>query len=124
MADRRANVRAVVRLEVKNRNLKRVPLFVTANLSVGGMFLITKNPLPEQTRLRLRFCLPKDKAPLNTVARVLWVREEDSVLRLPPGMGVQFLECSPEDRERIRAFIEEWGRAFDAAHQAKPEDEP
>jgi len=107
MADRRANVRAVVRLEVKNRNLKRVPLYVTANLSVGGMFLITKNPLPEQTRLRLRFCLPKDKNPVNALARVLWVREAVSAPHLPPGMGVQFLECSPEDRQRIRAFVEE-----------------
>jgi uncharacterized protein (TIGR02266 family) len=109
MADRRANVRAVVRLEVENRDLGRVPLYVTANLSAGGMFLITKDPLPEETRLRLKFVLPTDKTPLQTVARVLWVREEEKANPgQPPGMGVQFLECSPRDQARLRAFVETW----------------
>ena len=115
MADRRANVRAVVRLEVEERELFRVPLYVTANLSVGGMFLITKTPLPPQTELKLRFRLPKDRVYIQTVAKVLWAREESTAPGPPPGMGVQFLECAPADREKLRAFLEAWARAEEGA---------
>ena len=124
MADRRANVRAVVRLQVEERELFRVPLYVTANLSVGGMFLITKTPLPPQTQLRLRFRLPKDRTFIQTVAKVLWARDDSTAPGPAPGMGVQFLECSPEDRERIRAFIEAWALAADAAGPAQGDEEP
>lgn len=108
MADRRANVRAVVRLEVQNANLQRVPLYVSANLSRGGMFLITKNPLPENTELRLRFKLPADAAAVDTLARVLWVREESPDPGKPPGMGVKFVDCSAADRQRLHQFLETW----------------
>ena len=124
MADRRVNVRAVVRLEVENRNLERVPLFVTANLSAGGMFLITKNPLPEGTNLRLRFRLPKEKVFIQTLAKVLWVREESATSSSPPGMGVLFLECAPADQERIQAWVSAWAKTHDAPRPAPGEKKP
>ena len=124
MADRRANVRAVVRLEVEERELFRVPLYVTANLSVGGMFLITKTPLPPKTESRLRFRLPNDRTFIQTTAKVLWARKEDLAAGLAPGMGLQFVECSPEDRERIRAYVETWARAADAGRAGPGEEEP
>lgn len=123
MADRRANVRAVVRLEVEERDLFRVPLYVTANLSVGGLFLITKTPLPAETQLKLRFRLPKDRTYIQTTAKVLWAREEDLAAGLAPGMGVQFLECAPADREKIRAFIEAWATAADGAGSGPGDEE-
>lgn len=111
MPDRRANVRAVVRLEVESLDLQRVPLYVTANLSRGGMFLITRNPLPEHTEMRLRFTLPGDPDPIQALARVMWVREESASGGPPPGMGVQFLQCSAADQRRINALVEEWDLA-------------
>ena len=110
MPDRRANVRAVVRLEVESLDLQRVPLYVTANLSRGGMFLITRNPLPERTEMRLRFTLPGDPDPIQALARVMWVREESAAGGPPPGMGVRFLKCPAGDQERIIALVEEWDR--------------
>ena len=109
MADRRKTVRAVVRLEVEgeDRNLFRVPLYVTENLSRGGMFLITTNPLEEGTELSLRFSLPGEKKPMEFTGEVIWAREEEEGGNLAPGMGIRFLRIDEEDREHIGRFTQE-----------------
>jgi uncharacterized protein (TIGR02266 family) len=109
MAERRKSVRAVVRLEVEGgkRNLLRVPLYVTENLSRGGMFLITKDPLKEGTELNLEFSLPKDEKTIKVTAKVIWAREADEKENLAPGMGILFTKISDEDRGHISNFVEE-----------------
>ncbi len=109
MADRRSNVRAVVKLKVDRgeQYLLRVPLFVTANLSRSGMFLITRNPLKEGTDLDLRFYLPKDKKRIDVTGMVVWAREQGDVANLPPGMGIRFVRINNDDQEHIGNFVEE-----------------
>jgi len=36
---------------------------------------------------------------------------------------VQFLECAPADREKLRAFIESWAQAADTAGLAPGNEE-
>jgi uncharacterized protein (TIGR02266 family) len=109
MADRRSNVRAVVKLQVERgeQYLLRVPLFVSANLSKGGMFLITRTPLKEGTDLNLRFSLPKEKKRIDVGAVVVWVREQADELNLPPGMGIRFVRINKDDQEHIANFVEQ-----------------
>ena len=112
MAERRKSVRAVVRLEVDGgkQSLLRVPLYVTENLSRGGMFLITKDPLMEGTELNIKFSLPGDEKAIQVTAKVLWAREGEEEQNIPPGMGLLFTSISDGDRDHIRSFVEKMAR--------------
>ncbi len=107
MVDRRKDLRAVVRLEVEPGagSLKRPPFYITGNISVGGMFLITSDPLPEKTKIALQFRLPDDEEKIQVLAEVVWCREKDERPGLPPGMGIKFLKISDKDREKIDRFV-------------------
>ncbi len=109
MVDRRKDVRAVVRLEVEDQGsrLKRVPLYISFNISVGGMFLLTKDPLPEGTEINLKFSLPHQDTPMQVTGRVLWVREPHKTQDPNPGMGIQFINISKSETSTIWEFIEE-----------------
>ena len=120
MAERRRSVRAVARIEVydKDKQPDRVPLYVSGNVSAGGIFLITQEPFARDTNLMIKFTLPDDDHPIEAVGTVVWVRSERHSPERPPGMGVQFMEIPKHDRERIRKFVEEQALAGNEA----PED--
>jgi len=109
MADRRRDLRAVVRLQVKpgTESLKRPPFYVASNISKSGMFLITTDPLPEKTELKLQFQIPDNHAKIELIAVVVWCRERDERPPHLPGMGLKFTRISKSDRERIDRFIRE-----------------
>jgi hypothetical protein len=76
---------------------------VVLNISVRGMLIETKEPLPLGTTVELQLPLPDDGPPLPLMGLV--ERQVDA----PDGRyrtGVQFLILRDEARERIRAFIE------------------
>ena len=77
------------------------------NVSTGGLFIETVEPLPVATPLRLEFLLPEQERPIRCVGRVAWLNAEDGQQnpRLPKGMGVQFVDISLEDMRLIRSFI-------------------
>jgi len=107
MADRRGDLRALVRLEVApgRPRLKRPPFYVTHNISVSGMFLITSDPLPEKSRIRLKFELPGMRRKLEAVGEVVWCREQGERPPFFPGMGIRFLSIKENDRADIEKFI-------------------
>jgi uncharacterized protein (TIGR02266 family) len=109
MPERRRNLRAVVRLEVKpgSESIKRPPFYVTYNISCSGMYLLTTDPFPEKTQLKLIFQLPGDEHKISVIAEVVWCREQDERPPFYPGMGVAFREIRDEDRERIDKFVQE-----------------
>ncbi len=109
MADRRGDLRALVRLEVEpgRPSLKRPPLYVTHNISISGMFLITSDPLPEKTKLKLRFELPGNSHKVEVVGEVVWCREQGEGPPTFPGMGIRFLGIKDNDRAGIERFISE-----------------
>jgi len=79
----------------------------TSNVSQGGIFLSTRNPLPQGTRLRLRFNLPGEKrSEIIVTGQVVWVNEyKPGGRNLNPGMGVAFLDLNPDDRQAIAQLI-------------------
>ncbi len=74
----------------------------TANLSLGGMFIVTDSPSAEGTVLDLQFCLPGRAEPVRTRGIVIWV--ENDTARLTPGMGVRFEALDEDVRADIRAL--------------------
>lgn len=77
---------------------------VISNLSVGGLFIKTNDPLSKDEKTDLVIFLPDKKKKLEVTGKVVWASREERVTpegKLPPGMGVKFLNPSYEDIERI-----------------------
>ena len=67
--------------------------------------MITTDPVPEKTQLKLNFQLPGDSHKISVIAEVVWCREKDERPPFYPGMGVIFTEIKDEDRERLDRFV-------------------
>jgi c-di-GMP-binding flagellar brake protein YcgR len=69
-----------------------------ANISIGGLFINTEEPIRAGTRMVVRFELP-NRHRVIAVSRVCYVKKGQ-------GLGVEFLTLDDEDREEIEAYIE------------------
>lgn len=70
------------------------------DLSLGGMYIDTINPLPEGSTVGFQFSLPGD-GPESSIAgqgRVVWMVHMQ-------GMGINFTFLSDEDRARLEAYL-------------------
>jgi uncharacterized protein (TIGR02266 family) len=107
MAERRRTVRAIARIEVFDRGARqeRVPLYVSGNVSAGGIFLITQEPIATGTNLKISFTLPDDDRPIEAMGQVIWQRDQRTAPDRQPGMGVQFMKIAQDDQDRVRAFV-------------------
>jgi uncharacterized protein (TIGR02266 family) len=76
------------------------------DISSGGIFVATFDPCPLGSEIAVSFTLP-DGYLVSAQGAVRWIREyNETALDAQPGMGVQFIGLSGEDRERINAFLE------------------
>jgi uncharacterized protein (TIGR02266 family) len=110
MSDTRKDKRASLPLKVRFKSAT-VDEFIeqyAKNISRGGIFINTKDPLPVGTLLKFEIQL-KDESPIiNGVGRVVWKRSpgDGSHGEAPAGMGIKFIRMDPECRatvERIAA---------------------
>jgi type IV pilus assembly protein PilZ len=76
-----------------------------AELSEGGMFLRTPNPLPEGTMLTIRIALPGPERAFTVLAQV--IRTVRGGMLRPPGMGLRFVDLSAADRRRVKEHVAE-----------------
>lgn len=85
------------------------------NISTGGLFLETSEPLQEDAPLVLEFVLPDRKDPIRCRGRVAWVNSPLNPVKpqLPPGMGIQFLDLLLADMQAIREFMRSEGLSPD-----------
>ncbi len=86
---RRRDPRASLVLPLEYRNAGHLLVSYCTNLSRGGLFLPTPEPLAVGEVLTLVLRVPGRDRPVTVEARVRWTRESDSV-RGPAGMGVSF----------------------------------
>jgi len=107
MVERRGTVRAVARIEIfeKGGRVERVPLYVSGNVSSGGMFLITQDPLEPETDMNISFTLPGDDREIHAEGKVVWKRRQREGSDRQPGMGVQFMKIDKNDQDRVREFV-------------------
>ena len=75
------------------------------NISEMGIFIRTDHPSRIGTRLRLRFHV-EDGEPLTLDGEVTWINPlRESGDNLNPGMGVRFIELTPDKRERVVGLV-------------------
>src|SRR5262252_2035338 len=87
---------------------KTVDGFITdwaINISRGGIFINTPNPLPVGTTVRLIISLPDTAFPFDLVGRVTRVNEVDNPGQQVPGMGIEFIGIDDEKRNRIQRLV-------------------
>jgi type IV pilus assembly protein PilZ len=99
--DRRQFERVLVDLEVDYRCEDTFLFAYITDISLMGIFIQTKAPEPEGTRLNLRL------ADLELEGMVIWVNAYRPGDRenLNPGMGVKFVDLLPEQRERLTQLV-------------------
>ncbi|NIQ97331.1 MAG: PilZ domain-containing protein [Desulfuromonadales bacterium] len=78
----------------------------TVNISEGGAFIETDDPLAPGQTLELELVLPDDDRPLNCSARVVWNISPpvSGNQGHPLGMGLEFLKI--DDHQRLRRFLQ------------------
>jgi uncharacterized protein (TIGR02266 family) len=103
----------------ENRNNRRHPIIAdiiyhgegmqqngrTSDLSEGGLFIDTMNPLPEGSEVAFRFMLPGDPTGKPVMGKGVVTWGQPTV-----GMGIRFTLLAVGDRERIVSYL--------ATHQA------
>jgi len=99
-ADRRASPRVAIEVDVAIGGADRVVTGVSGDVSVGGLYVSTYRPLPEGTRVSVRFRLPTGQVMATGVVR--WTREGRPG-RLP-GMGIELVELDEMDRDCLERF--------------------
>lgn len=78
------------------------------NLSYGGAFLATREPIPVGTPIKLLLSLPWKLGRISVVAQAKWRRSGDasSVEYQAPGVGLEFAHLDEESLGKIRLYLE------------------
>ena len=100
--DRRIHTRVTVDIEVDYKSADNFLFAYITDISAMGIFIRTNAPEAPGTRLNLSFT-PPGGPQLNLEGRVMWVNpfRPGSYDNINPGMGVQFVDLTPQQREQI-----------------------
>jgi uncharacterized protein (TIGR02266 family) len=88
-----------LRIKFKSASLDEFVARYGADVSAGGIFIRTKQPLAVGSLLRFDFSLADGSPLLAGMGTVVWVREPDqSRVGSIPGMGLRFDQLAPESQ--------------------------
>ncbi len=99
-SERRESPRIPVEMWVEESTERELYFQRSANLSVGGIFLENTIPHPKGTVVNLQFTLPGDTQPIKVRGEIVNAAASDEL-----GMGIKFLDVSPDDQRRISDFV-------------------
>ncbi|MDI6844557.1 MAG: PilZ domain-containing protein [Candidatus Saccharicenans sp.] len=73
------------------------------DISVGGLRIMTDQPLPVKTRVRLEIALSETKKLITGIAEVRWVKSlfDEEVFE----MGLEFIELDPQSRVHLLEHV-------------------
>ena len=97
-----------LRIKFRSASLDQFIERYAVDVSRGGIFIRTREPLAVGTRLKLEFQL-QDSAPLLAgEGTVVWIREHDQTRdNVTPGMGVRFDKLTPESQPTLEKILAE-----------------
>jgi c-di-GMP-binding flagellar brake protein YcgR len=98
--ERRQHRRAKLVTQIRCEALDREDLMLTRDVSIGGLFITAKNPLPLDSEVTLSFHLAPATPAITCRGKVVY-----SVRGL--GMGIQFFDVSEETRQTLQKFVDE-----------------
>lgn len=105
-ADRRQYERVLVDWSVDYRASDTFLFAYISDISAMGIFVRTPAPEPPGTRLNLRFSPPGGPA-MDVEAQVIWINppRDDGDTSRQPGMGLQFVDLTPLQREQVLRLV-------------------
>lgn len=107
-ADQREFPRESIELVVRYQRLNAFFADYVKNISRGGTFVATAEPLPQDTEFVFSLGVPQMEEPIQLRAKVMWVTSPDEASNAnPAGMGIQFQYRDAEERGRLERQIEQ-----------------
>jgi len=104
--DRRSHARVPIALKVEYKRINSFFADYTKNISRGGTFIRTSNPLSIGTEFMFHLQVPSLEQPLQIKGKVQWVVPEGGGEEQEPGMGIGFVYDSEADRDKIANTVE------------------
>ncbi len=83
------------------------------DIGLAGAFVERAEALPVDEAIEIHFPWPGSEIPFSARCRVAWWHPEGGALSsksLPPGAGLQFVEMSEADRDRLHTFLVDFYR--------------
>jgi uncharacterized protein (TIGR02266 family) len=102
--ERRGGTRLNVEIPIEYQSLRSFQKSPTFNLSARGVFIRTAVPFDVGEQVILRFQVPGQPISVKVVGQVVW-RNADASKRGGMGMGIQFGDLAPADREIIERHL-------------------
>jgi uncharacterized protein (TIGR02266 family) len=98
--EKREHRRARLVTQVRCESLGREEMLLTRDVSVGGVFVSSKDPFPTGSDIALALQLAAGGKSLSAHGKVVY-----SLKGL--GMGIQFLDLDDENRVTLQKFVDE-----------------
>ena len=108
----------VVRLRVKNST--EYTEEQSLNLSHGGIFLLTEDPVSRGTLVKLELQLDPVGETIQVEGMVVWTRPRMPDPKFPPGMGIKFVHISDEAQRLVDQTVEELARRQEEGSSSSP----
>lgn len=100
----------LIRAEFRVDDGKSVHKAYVTNLSRGGTFLATREPIPLGTRLAIRLSLPWQLGQIDVQAQAKWYRFGNASSRnsQSPGVGLEFTNLDQKSSRKIEDYLEKF----------------
>ena len=97
-------------LSIKYKDKKSFVKAYTDNVSFGGLFIKTENPLKQGDQFMLKLQLPDLADSMKIKCEVAWLRKKSEASgNYPAGMGVEFIELTKNDDLALKKYLRDIG---------------
>ena len=105
--EKRLFPRKPIRTEVifENQDSQGVLYYFSKDISAGGLFVETDQPIKIGTQVFLRISLVPNAKPIQATGEVVRVMKSEKQKHGKVGIGISFVYIHPLDREMIQTFI-------------------
>jgi len=115
--DRRKDPRFDVKVKVDYSTREMFVSNYVTNLSKGGVFIQTDDPLPLQSRINLTFFLPDLDIKIEAKGKVVWTYDiKKGTGNIVPGMGIKFTDLSAQHKTLIEDYIQKLSNPSRTSH--------
>ncbi|UCD87913.1 MAG: TIGR02266 family protein [Desulfobacterales bacterium] len=102
----REGIRLIETLSVTYKDKRSFVKAYTGNVSGGGLFIKTEQPLKKGEDFLAKLELPGLSDPVVIKCEVIWTRKrEEETDVYPAGMGVKFIEMTKENNKILRKYL-------------------
>lgn len=104
--DRRKDPRFDVNIKVDYSTKGMFVSNYVTNLSKGGVFIQTEDPLPIQSQINLTFTLPEVNIKIEAKGKVTWTYDiKRGTSTVISGMGIKFTDLTAKHKALIEDYI-------------------